>query len=218
MKAIIIVAVLLLCVTLSMGCVNTPEEESTLNAPASIFVEEPTEEEQIYTNETIERQTKAPVPAKLVIKSIKLEDEGIVFKIKNEGGSPAEDIYFAIIGIDFNPVFDESLRWNHNISDRECKEVIDGVIKDSSFRLNTSDYGRYEDNVSGEPLHLVPLLYKDYVDVIEPGETIESNMYVYWSHDRFIKVLYDGDCNIIEYKLYDTSSYEDKGTFRGITG
>lgn len=204
----IVVAILLLCAALSMGCLE--EEEQT-------YVQEVVEEPEI--NETILE------PAKLVIKSIKADDEGIVFKIKNEGQLPAEDIYFAMIGIDYHPVYDENLRWHHNISDEECDELINGVIRNNDFKLNTFDYGRTtikridgeNINVSGEPLHLVPLLYKDYIDVINSGEMIESNMYVYWDHDRYIKVLYDGSYNIYEYTLYDKGNYDvGGGNFKSI--
>lgn len=199
----IVVAILLLCAALSMGCID-----QTVDTPVNVFVEEP-EKEQITS--ILEETTLEP--AKLVIKSIKVEDEGIVTKIKNEGELPAEDIYFAIIGIDYHPSYDENLKWNHNISDTECLNLINGVIRNNNFKLNTSDYGRYLTkkpqnsndyiNVSGEPLNLVPNVYRDYLDIIEPGETIESNMMLYWDHVRYIKVIYDGDYNIYEYKLYD---------------
>ena len=189
----IMVLIILTCAVLSMGCLNDSEE--TIESI----------DEVILTNKS------SLEPANLVIKSIKIEDEGVVTKIKNTGELPAEDIYFAMIGIDYHPSYDENLKWNYSISNNECIELIDGVIRDNDFSLNTSFYGRYvkkevygEDiNVSGEPLHLKPNLYKDYLGVIKPGEVIESNMFLYWDHDRYIKVLYDDEYNIYEYTLYD---------------
>lgn len=212
MKIKIFVVIILLCVLLSVGCLSDSVESV-----------ESVEEETIENESTVE-------PAKLVIKSIKSEDEGIVFKIKNEGQSPAEDIYFAMIGIDYHPRFDENLRWNYSISNDTCNELINGAIRDNDFSLNTSFYGRYTKkriqdpnnrynhiiiNLSGEPLHLEAMVYRDYMDVLEPGKMAESNMYIYWSHDRYIKVLYDGDYNIYEHKLYDKNEW-GKDTFKSI--
>ena len=196
----IITVIMLLYVSLSIGCIDEP-----LDTSVSVFVEEPDKEDVLSIEETISES------ANLVIKSIKAEDEGIVTKIKNEGELPVEDIYFAMIGIDYHPAYDENLKWHHNISDSECIELINGVIRNGDFTLNTSDYGRYvhkevygdDITVSGEPLHLNPNIYKDYLDIIEPGELVESNMYVYWDHERYIKVIYDGNYNIYEYTLYD---------------
>ena len=120
-----------------------------------------------------------------------------------------------MIGVDYYPAYDENLKWNHSISDKECLKLINGAIRDNDFRLNTTNYGRYvikkirndnvniNINVSGEPLHLNSNIYKDYLDVIKPGETIESNMYLYWDHERYIKVIYNGNYDIYEYTLYD---------------
>ena len=196
MKIKTFVIIVLLCAILSMGCLGDSVE--------TVETVETVEDEMLINESTLE-------PAKLVIKSIKVEDEGIVTKIKNVGESPAENIYFAMIGVDFHPSYDEGLKWNYSISNDTCIELIDGVIRDNDFSLNTSFYGRYTKkripgeyiNVSGEPLHLKPNLYKDYLGVIKPGEVVESNMFLYWDHERYIKVLYNDEYNIYEYTLYD---------------
>jgi hypothetical protein len=212
---VLIVTMLLLCAALSIGCVDDTAKTT-----------EPTERLQVEVsnnNSSTQHAISTDLgPAKLVIKSIKAEDEGIVFKIKNEGESPAEGMYFAMIGIDYNPRFDENLKWHHNISDSECNELINGAIRSNDFELNTYDSGRsiqkrvqnpnnphdyIKVNVSGEPLHLMPVVYRDYLEGIEPDEIVESNFYVYWDHDRYIKVIYDEDYNIYEYKLYDQSDF-----------
>ena len=174
---ILIVAMLILCTALSVGCL---EEE------AQTYVQNP-----VIEKPTVNKTEPIPEP-KITIKSVNVDRSNIIIKILNEGESSVDNLMVGFVDVRMVASKNHHFYWSDF---EEFDNAFYSNIDDIYMLLyGTLEYGKasYEDDDFSERInlpycaHIEAEVYQDYVGTLKPNEIYEStSIQSIWDEDTY---------------------------------